>query len=365
MSSTLLSIITLVYCLLFSLHAHSDSSGTDSLRQHQAIILQYHHVSDDTPPSTSISAEAFITHLELITELGFDVKPLDYVIERIRSNTPFEKKTLSITFDDGYASIYDAAYPQLKQRAWPFTVFISPQATDKKHGDTMTWEQLKEMEEHGASIANHSYQHLHLLERLENETDIQWQQRIGDDIKMAQARLEEQLGPRLGLFAYPYGEFDEALKVILKEEGYIGLAQQSGGINQYSDFQALPRFPASGIYANLATLKTKLNSLVFPVIRYAPSHEVRQAGQPAPKLTLVSQAHDIRHLQSQCFYNGQTIPTTATISADELIIEAQFEGNLDVGRSRYNCTAPSKSTKGYYWFSMPFIALDKLQQWKD
>lgn len=363
MSSTLLSLVSLISCLFLTLHAYA--TPLDNIRQHQAIILQYHHVSDDTPPSTSVSPDTFIAHLELIEALEFEVKPLNDVIESIRSQTPFKKKTLAITFDDGYESIYDSAYPQLKQRQWPFTVFVSPQAIDEQHGSTMTWEQLKEIQKQGATIANHSYQHLHLLARLDNENEQQWAQRIRNDIQMTQTRLEKELGVTLKYLAYPYGEFDDALKDILKELDYIGLAQQSGGINRYSDFQALPRFPASGIYANVKTLKTKLNSLVFPVIRYSPAHKVRLAGQPAPKLTLVSQAHDIQYQQSQCFYAGQPIATQTSVSNNELTIEAQFNGNLTPGRSRYNCTAPSKSAQGYYWFSMPFIVLGHNQQWID
>lgn len=369
MSSTVLRLITLFYCLLFSFSSHSNTNTiNDTLvdqRQHQAIILQYHHVSETTPPSTSLAPDTFITHLDLITELGFDVQPLDKVLAHIKSNTPFQQKTLAITFDDGYDSIYQAAYPALKARQWPFTVFISPQAIDKKHGDTMTWEQLKEMEQHGAIIANHSFEHLHLLQRINNEDDAQWAQRITNDITQAQLRLEEAMGPRLKLFAYPYGEFDEALKGILKEEGYIAFSQQSGGINSSNDLQALPRFPASGIYANTKTLKTKINSLAFDIIRYSPEHKVRSSTQKAPKLTLISKPYDIRYKQTQCFYAGQVIPTSAVLKNGELIIESQFEGTLSAGRSRYNCTAPSINNEGYYWFSMPFIALNDEKQWKD
>lgn len=363
MSTTLLPLITFFYCLVFSLSALSNTNTT--LHQNQVIILQYHHVSETTPASTSIAPEKFIEHLELVAQLGFDVKPLDQVLEHIKTNTPFKQKTLAITFDDGYDSIYHAAFPELKKRQWPFTVFISPRATDKQHGDTMTWDQLREMEQHDAIIANHSYEHLHLLERIDGEDDAQWQQRIRKDITMAQTRLEEALGPRLKLFAYPYGEFDEALKNLLKAEGYIAFSQQSGGVNQFSDFQSLPRFPASGIYANTNTLKTKLNSLVFDVIRYSPNHQVRSDQEIAPKLTLVSDPKDIHYQQAQCYYGGQAIPTQASIANCELIIETQYEGTLHTGRSRYNCTAPSKSSRSYYWFSMPFIALNEKNEWKD
>ncbi|MFY0640269.1 MAG: polysaccharide deacetylase family protein [Bermanella sp.] len=367
MSSTLLQLSFFIGIFIIATASHSNSINVqnDPIRQHQAIILQYHHVSTDTPASTSISPEAFAEHLELITELGFDVKPLEFVIESIKNNTPFSRKTVAITFDDGYDSIYLAAYPQLKSKGFPFTVFICPKAIDKNHGSTMTWEQLKEIDNNGGNIANHSFEHLHLLEQLNNETQDQWQARITKDISMAQQRLEEQLGPRLKYFAYPYGEFNEILKNLLKNEGYMAFAQQSGAVNQFSDLQALPRFPASGVYSNLQTLKTKLNSLAFPVIEYSPKQEIRKAKEATPRITLKVHAEDIRHHQAQCYFSGSPVPTTTTISDNQLTIEAQFDGPLPLGRSRYNCTAPSKSQKGYYWFSMPFISIHEDQSWQD
>ncbi|MGR6874422.1 polysaccharide deacetylase family protein [Pseudomonas sp. HK3] len=361
MSSTLLSLSIIFSLFFFCAHVYSNinPAQSDLLRQHQAVILQYHHVSSATPASTSISPEKFAEHLDLIETLGFQVKSLQHVIESIQNNIPFKKKTVVITFDDGYDSIYLAAYPQLKSRNWPFTVFISPKAINKSHGSTMTWQQLKEMDENGANITNHSWEHLHLLARLENETHEQWQQRIKQDITMTQQHLETKLGPRLNYFAYPYGEFDESLKQLLKREGYIGFAQQSGAINRFSDFQALPRFPASGVYTNIKTLTTKLNSLAFPIIKYSPEQQLRHANETTPQLTLVTNADDIRHKQAQCYFAGEPVSTSATITNNELTIEAQFQGPLPLGRSRYNCTAPSKASNDYYWFSMPFISINK------
>lgn len=367
MSSTLLSLSILFSFLFTSTNVHSNTAAIEdnTLRQHQAVILQYHHVSEDTPVSTSISPEKFTEHLNLIERLGFDVKPLQYVIENIQNNIPFDKKTLAITFDDGYDSIYLAAYPKLKSRNWPFTVFISPKAIDKSHGNTMTWEQLKEMDENGANIANHSWEHLHLLERLENESNEQWQTRILHDITHTQQYLETKLGPRLKYFAYPYGEFNEPLKQLLKNEGYIAFAQQSGAINAFSEFQALPRYPASGIYANPETLSTKINSLAFEIIQYTPEQQIRKANEAAPQLMLEVNAEDVRHRQAQCYFAGQAVPTNTNIVDGILTIQTQFDGVLPVGRSRYNCTAPSKKHNGYYWFSMPFISIIDKHQWQD
>lgn len=366
MSSTLLSVIRLI--VLFSLIPWSYASNTNNFldpRLNQAIILQYHHVSDFTPAHTSISPAQFAKHLQLIDDLKFDVKPLDYVIEHIQSGVPFPRKTLAITFDDGYDSIYENAYPLLKSRLWPFTIFISPKAIEHSHGSTMSWQQIREMTKHGVTIANHSWEHLHLLQRKPEETQEQWTQRITQDIERAQNKLTQELDTAPNLFAYPYGEFDEDLKSILKQSGYIAFGQQSGPVHYSSDLQALPRFPASGIYANVNTLTTKLNSLAFSVDSIEPKAVIRSVMDAPPTLKLTAQDNGVRFQQSQCFYAGSPIPTKANKQGEVITIETQFKGKLTAGRSRYNCTAPSNKVNGYYWFSIPFITLNEEKNWID
>lgn len=352
MSSTVLSLTFLALICVFSPISLANYS-------HQAIILQYHHVSETTPSSTSVTPDVFAQHLNLIEELGFQVKPLAEVIASLQQAIPFTQKTLAITFDDGYSSIYTEAFKQLKGKNWPFTVFISPKAIDNQHGDSMSWQEIKTMQSQGTAISNHSWQHLHLLETLENETKAQWLARISNDIDQAQLRIKQMLNSENLFFAYPYGEFNEDLKALLKEKGYIAFSQQSGAINQSSDFQSLPRFPASGVYSNIDTLKVKLNSLAFNIIEQTPKNIIRSTSDAAPLLSLVVKSENVRHQQSQCYYNGTPIMTKTQLEQDRLIITAKYEGSLNQGRSRYNCTAPAKSTNQYFWYSMPFVTIDE------
>src|SRR5690554_4327212 len=51
----------------------------------QAVILQYHHVSTQTPPSTSLSLEDFSTHMHYLKDNGFTILPLEDVVHALRS----------------------------------------------------------------------------------------------------------------------------------------------------------------------------------------------------------------------------------------------------------------------------------------
>ena len=335
-------------CLLISGHSQAGS-------HHQAIVLQYHHVSDTTPASTSVSPEKFIEHLELIKQLGFQVLPLPTILQHIQQGTSFSQKTLGVSFDDGYLSIYQHAFPELKKRKLPFTIFISPQAIDQQFGNSLNWAQLQEMKKNGATIANHSLNHDHLLSKQNNETFNEWQLRITQNVNQAQVRLNTELDISEKLFAYPYGEFDHALQSLLKDLGYSAFSQQSGPISSSSHMQALPRFPASGVYANIETLRVKLKSLALNIVRESPKSEVWQLGQPAPELHLTVLSADLNYQHLQCFYQGERIETQLTQQGDQLSVTARHAKPLKKGRSRYNCTCPSLSQNRYYWYSMPFV----------
>ncbi|MFT6153850.1 MAG: peptidoglycan/xylan/chitin deacetylase (PgdA/CDA1 family) [Bermanella sp.] len=348
--------LTLIF-VYFAVNAKQFNHGT---------ILQYHHVNTTTPAVTSISPELFEQHLDLINEEGLLVIPLDVMIHSIKLGIPFKRKVVAITFDDNYRSIYDNAFPLLKKRRLPFTIFINPKSITSNNNSklTLSWDHLSEMNRYGGTIANHTQNHDHLLRKLKNETLNNWKKRIKQEIESAQNQLEQELGASPKWLAYPYGEFDQKLKDLLIEMDYLGFSQQSGPINRTTDWQSIPRFPASGIYSNLKTLTTKINSLAFNIYSESPKSELRIEGSPMPAIEIVVDSHNVIHEQVACFFYGKRVYSESEIRGKSLIITAQFEGPIPFGRSRYNCTAPSQYG-GYFWYSMPFISTNEQGQWQD
>jgi hypothetical protein len=234
---------------------------------------------------------------------------------------------------------------------------------DEKKPYVMTWQQIRELTKKGANIANHSAEHLYLHQKLESETLIQWQNRIKQDLVQSEERIAQETGHNYKYLAYPYGEFNHELQNIIKELDFIGIGQHSGAVGIHSDFSRLPRFPASGIYANLKTLKTKLKSLPFNIVKLTNSESVTATSQPSLIMQLV--VKDFYKSQFACYVSGQGKSDLKwlgkkTVEADESdyvkSVEISPEKPLSKGRSRYNCTAPSISKKGhFYWFSQPWV----------
>ncbi len=325
-----------------------------------AAILLYHHVSSSTPASTSISPEAFKSHMEYL-DAHHTVVSLQDVVSAIQHNTTLPENAVAITFDDGYANILDNAHPILADLGFPYTVFINPYEIGVGPKQ-LTWEQVIAMHNDGVVFANHTLDHLHMLNGEQAMGERAWLEKVWQNVESAEKKIEDKLDISLKYLAYPFGEYNTALANKLKAEGYIGFGQHSGAVGPSSDMQALPRFPAAGPYANLATLKTKLNSLAMPVTQSShkdPRMTTRNLSSP---ISLTIDSDDVRLTQVNCFFGGDPIET----SLEENVLTFTLDETLPVGRSRVNCTAPSNAQSGrYYWYSTPFFVADENGNYPD
>ena len=325
-----------------------------------AAILLYHHVSSSTPASTSISPEAFKSHMEYL-DAHHTVVSLQDVVSAIQHNTTLPENAVAITFDDGYANILDNAHPILADLGFPYTVFINPDEIGVGPKQ-LTWEQVIAMHNDGVVFANHTLDHLHMLNGEQAMGERAWLEKVWQNVESAEKKIEDKLDISLKYLAYPFGEYNTALANKLKSEGYIGFGQHSGAVGPSSDMQALPRFPAAGPYANLATLKTKLNSLAMPVTQSShkdPRMTTRNLSSP---ISLTIDSDDVRLTQVNCFFGGDPIET----SLEENVLTFTLDETLPVGRSRVNCTAPSNAQSGrYYWYSTPFFVADENGNYPD
>lgn len=325
-----------------------------------AVILLYHHVSSTTPKSTSVSEQTFRQHMQHLAD-NHKVLPLKHVIEALRVKQPLPNNTVVITFDDGYDNIYVNAHPILREFAFPYTIFVNPPLIGEVNYQ-LDWQQIKQMSKENVSFANHGKQHNHMLGKRKGESQQDWLNRTMQEIEEAEKMLQQQIGYSLKYFAYPYGEFDAALKQRLSSKGYVGFAQHSGAIASYSDFSALPRYPAAGVYSNLKTLAVKLNSLAMPVTNNSIKDPKAVLPFQDPTMTFDVKTADMSPLQITCFQNGQ--PLTKGVA--ESTVSVQINSITQAGRHRVNCTAPSKNNKGrFYWYSQPFFIPTSAGNWLD
>jgi biofilm PGA synthesis lipoprotein PgaB len=321
-----------------------------------AYILLYHHIDDTTPAPTSISPELFAEHMEFIANNGYKVVPLTKLMSTVRKGGKIRPRTVAITFDDAYPSILHNALPILQHHKWPFTVFASTADIDRNSDSYLSWDELRELESHRGTIANHGHQHQHMLNRQLQESDDEWQSRITGDIEFAQTRLEAELKKPAKLFSYPYGEFDAELVQLVRELGYLAVGQQSGPVGPDSSPYAVPRFPQGAGYSDMARLREKLNTLSFHVLSPTLPATVLAPDEDRPTLDLQFTAGAYRASQLTCFASGQGTARTRWQDSGSTQAKVTARETLPPGRTNYTCTAPHQSVPElFYWYTHLFM----------
>lgn len=332
---------------------------------HGAVVLLYHHVSDTTPKSTSISPAAFEAQMDYLERNNFTIVPLPGLVEKLRQGEPLPDKTVAISFDDSYASVYESAYPRLKKRGWPFTFFVNTDSVGESRL-FVSWDQLREMAKHGVTVANHTSTHTHLPRKNTGESKSDYRARIRADIEKAQQKIKQEIGEVPMMLAYPFGEYDLDVQRVAKQLGYIAFGQQSGALYEKGDLQAVPRFPFGGSFTGLDDFIMKVNTKPMPtkaVMFYADNKSVLESAtvRAGDKPWLVLHL-DNTHLpgKTNCFASGQGAIRVEVVG-QRLWVQANKP--LKPGRTRYNCTAPTGEKGRFYWYTQQWLATDEKGNW--
>ena len=322
-----------------------------------AVVLQYHHVDKTTPASTSTTPELFAEHMKWLSDNGFQVVPLTVLTDKLRKQEPLPDKTVAITFDDAYTSIYKNAMPVLQKHNFPYTIFVNTKAVDQRHNHTLSWDQLREMSKKGVLLANHTVFHNHLVERLPNEKRDEWVKRIEDDLKTAEQRIKDETGQTHKLLAWPFGETAPAIEQMIIDNGYIGFGQQSGAIGLLSNPAKLPRYPMGAGYGAMKNFPLKVKSRPLPVVSIAPDSDLAPKSGKVGAITLKLADGEWGASQIACYALGKTLETE-WLNKEKTELEVSLPDELPLGRSRVNCTAPGPEGR-WFWFSKDWVRLTK------
>lgn len=338
----------------------SACSAPSAASQPHAVILLYHHVSEDTPASTSVTPAEFERHLNYLAENDYRVWPLQRVLDAVlKGSEAVPEQVVALTFDDAYESVYTAARPRLAARGWPYAVFANTDAIDAGHSPYMSWDQLRALAEQGAAIGNHSAGHGHMARPRPDESEREWRRRVRDDIEKAHSRIAEEIGRAPGLFAYPYGEDSPELGKVVAEEHEYGLAQRSGPLGPLIDPFSIPRFPMATGFASMDRLELAVRSRPLPV-----SGTKTRATRPADtddidRIELEVEPGGFRAGQLNCFAGSGRRLEAETDGDGPYRVTIDVEGVGGPGRNKINCTAPAADGSGdFYWFSWQWLVAD-------
>ena len=92
----------------------------------RGLILIYHRVAEDPidPWRLCVSPENFARHMEILRKKGFKTVHVSELADSVRARR-VPRKTVAVTFDDGYRDNLDAARPILERYETPATHFAT------------------------------------------------------------------------------------------------------------------------------------------------------------------------------------------------------------------------------------------------
>ena len=196
-------------------------------------------VRDDEPVwvsyDTHFEAQMDLLRREGFTTLDFD----DYV--RIRSGEQERPaRPVIVTFDDGYSSNHEIAFPVLRRNGQRATVFVAcePDAHTRELVEGidgfLSPAQMKEMSDAGVSIQSHSLTHAILTD---HPDDV-----VRFELAESRRRLEAITGKPVRHFAVPRAGYDRRVRGLVREQGYAtACCNNKGTSTGWSDPLALPR----------------------------------------------------------------------------------------------------------------------------
>ncbi|MDA1088814.1 MAG: polysaccharide deacetylase family protein [Proteobacteria bacterium] len=308
-----------------------------------AVVVMYHRFGETKYPSTNITLKQFEAHLQELKSGQYNVLPLLEIIAALQRGNPLPDRTVGISIDDAYLSVFTEAWPRLKKAGFPFTVFVATDPVDNSTSGFMNWDQIKEMALAGVTIGGHTGSHLHMPNA--------GRDRNLDEIARSKKRFEEMLGNPPRLFAYPYGESSLAVQTMAKDAGYIaGFGQHSGAFDGGSNLFDLPRFAMNESYAGMDRFRLVIAALPLPVADITPADPlITTINPPAMGFSFLGDAKALGRLT--CF--SSNAGKTRVERLGERRIEIRVEQAFPTGRTRVNCTLPTNKGR-WHWFGRQF-----------
>ncbi|MCR1901219.1 polysaccharide deacetylase family protein [Ligilactobacillus apodemi] len=211
--------------LLFSVvSVNAAKSKTKWVTQAQPVkipILMYHSIETRPGNSLCVPENEFAEQMKYLHEQGYvTLTPAEVYHAFSKNKLPQDKKVVMLTFDDGYANNYTAAYPILKKYHLKATIGIITSKIDTP--DMLTSAQLKKLKKSKLiSLVSHTVNHFE-LNQLSAKAQL-------EELTASKQWLDENFHQKTRLVIYPVGRYSEQTPELAKQAGYdLGLTTHPG-----------------------------------------------------------------------------------------------------------------------------------------
>lgn len=335
-AAILVAILTAVAFLPGDARAQAGAAET-------AVVLVYQRFGEDNNSSNSVKLSEFEAHIAELTNGKYNVVPLPEILAAIEKGEKLSNRTVAITIDDTFRSVYEEAWPRLKKAGLPFTLFVTTDPSDLGLPAYLTWDEIRELRDAGVTIGAHTASHM-LASRSTTEE-------LRADVERSLVGFQRELGERPSIFSWPRGEMSAAGSEMLAQLGFkAGFGYHSGSVSSLADNMQLPRFPMVGTYAGEEEFKMRVNTLALPLTDVVPADPMVNGYAPTKfAFTIDAAAGRIRGFN--CFHSSQGLLDLK--KTGERSYEAGLNSSSLSGTWRINCTMPTGG-KRFRWWGMQY-----------
>ncbi|MFK7909529.1 MAG: polysaccharide deacetylase family protein [Akkermansiaceae bacterium] len=217
-------------------------------------VLGYHDFSKTKKATQMLLPTAtFRKQMQAIRDLGLNVITMEDFMAWKRGEKKIKDKSVVITIDDGWKSVYTDAYPILKEFKYPFTVYLYKNYVDGG-GSALTTPMIREMMNNGCTIGSHSVSHPYpsevKAERAKGTDSFAsyLRKEMGDSKKFLESKFKTQVKT----YAYPGGYVTGEMLPVATEVGYDFLfTVLPGKTTQTTSNFTVPRYIILGTHDNI------------------------------------------------------------------------------------------------------------------
>jgi peptidoglycan/xylan/chitin deacetylase (PgdA/CDA1 family) len=192
-------------------------------------ILTYHRFAEDCNSPLCMPTKTFELQMRYLKENGYHVITAQELLSFLEYRQGLPQKSVLITMDDGYRSVYDIAYPILNKYEFSATLFIYTSFVGVSKM-AITWNQLKEMQAQGFTIGSHTIYHSDLTKPKDGETEQEYILRVKEELHGSKKIVDKKLGQDTYFLAYPFGYYDQQSIQMAREAGYkMAMSVKRGG----------------------------------------------------------------------------------------------------------------------------------------
>jgi peptidoglycan/xylan/chitin deacetylase (PgdA/CDA1 family) len=203
------------------------------------------HTLDHEPSVIAFPPATFAHGMRRLHESGCRTLSLLDAVDCVYGRRAFPARSFVVTFDDGYRTVYDEAFPLLQRYGLSATVFLTVgRGTGRPAGrlpslegrPMLSWQEIREMQSAGIVFGAHTCTHPDL-------TRLPVQQ-VEREVLDSKAIIEDALGTSVSSFAYPYGRSDRRVADVVRPHFVCACSDRLGLITGRSDPYALERVDA-------------------------------------------------------------------------------------------------------------------------